>query len=240
MKMLSWIGGLLAVASIASAAVDELKEAKSLLQIGKMEEPTFPAGMLMQGIVSGEADVILSLDSEGNAIDCLVTGYSEPEFARAAVAAIKHSHFGPIRINGQPASIRPKIHFDFQASGVILSLTAADHVAQRMDRLAGGHRTNKVGTLRDLDEKPRVLHTVSPHYPAALASEKVVGRVTLDFYIDEQGKVRMPALEYTDHDAFVDAAAAALKEWQFAPPTRNGKPVIVQARQVFVFHPEES
>jgi TonB family protein len=107
-----------------------------------------------------------------------------------------------------------------------------------MDRLSGGHRTNKVGTLRDLDESPKVIHAVSPRYPAALATEKVAGRVILDFFIDEQGKVRMPALEKTDHEAFVDAAAAALMEWQFAPPTRNGKPVIVQARQVFVFTPE--
>ena len=192
----------------------------------------------MQGIVSGEADVIFSVDQDGHTVDCLVIGYSEPEFARAAVAALKRSQFGPIRINGHPASIRPKLHFNFQATGVILSLTAMDNIVLRMDRLAGGHRTNKVGTIRDLDESPRVVHAVSPRYPASLAAEKIAGRVTLDFFIDEQGKVRMPALEQTDHEAFVDAAAAALMEWQFAPPTRNGKPVVVQARQVFVFSPE--
>jgi len=239
MKMLPWIGGLLVVASIASAAIDEQKGEKSPFKIQSMDEPIFPAAMLMQGIVSGEAEVIFSIDPDGNAIDCLVAGYSEPAFARSAVDAIKHSHFGPIRINGQPASIRPRLHFNFEATGVILSLTAIDNVTLRIDRLTGGHRTNKVGTLRDLDESLKVVHSVSPRYPASLASEKVSGRVTLDFYIDEQGKVRMPALEQADHAAFVDAAAAALMEWQFAPPTRNGRPVIVQARQVFVFDPNE-
>ena len=62
------------------------------------------------------------------------------------------------------------------------------------------------------------------------------GQVVLDFYIDEQGRPRMPVVTHSDDDALNLAAVEALSHWRFVPPTRNGVPVMVRAKQSFRFY----
>jgi TonB family protein len=60
--------------------------------------------------------------------------------------------------------------------------------------------------------------------------------MVVQFYIDQEGKVRMPVLADVDCDLELAAAAYdAVRTWSFEPPTVKGRPVIVTARQKFVF-----
>jgi TonB family protein len=61
--------------------------------------------------------------------------------------------------------------------------------------------------------------------------------VAIDFYIDETGTVRMPAVSIKDDSELTALAVMALRQWKFEPPTRNGRPVLVKATQVFNFGP---
>jgi TonB family protein len=64
--------------------------------------------------------------------------------------------------------------------------------------------------------------------------------VTVEFYIDEQGRVRMAAVprEAAD-DIYSAAAVAAVEQWRFEPPLRKGKPVLVLVEQLFRFRPKK-
>jgi TonB family protein len=68
----------------------------------------------------------------------------------------------------------------------------------------------------------------------------VHGTVIVDFFIDENGKLRMPAIQRADHDELASLAVAAMLQWKFEPPTRQGVPVLVRAKQVFHFGPQKS
>jgi hypothetical protein len=59
--------------------------------------------------------------------------------------------------------------------------------------------------------------------------------VVLDFYIDTEGRPRMPVVLSAAHDVYAIAAMEALLQWRFAPPTRQGRPAIVRATQQFSF-----
>jgi len=59
--------------------------------------------------------------------------------------------------------------------------------------------------------------------------------VEVRFYIDETGAVRMPAVDSDAHPYLAETAVTAVKEWRFAPPTHDGRPVLVAASQVFDF-----
>jgi TonB family protein len=61
--------------------------------------------------------------------------------------------------------------------------------------------------------------------------------VVVDFYIDETGAVRMPYVTGRPHTLLANLAVDAVRQWKFEPPTRNGTPVLVHARQVFHFNP---
>ena len=80
------------------------------------------------------------------------------------------------------------------------------------------------------------LRTVAPLWPDDLQPALKEARVALDFYIDEEGRPRMPVIAHTDDDALNFAAVEALSHWRFMPPMRKGVPVLVRARQSFRFH----
>jgi hypothetical protein len=45
----------------------------------------------------------------------------------------------------------------------------------------------------------------------------------------------MPAGSQKDDSQLIALAITALRQWRFEPPTRNGRPVLVAAIQVFNF-----
>ena len=62
----------------------------------------------------------------------------------------------------------------------------------------------------------------------------------MDFLIDEEGRVRLPAVSRATNEANEELAAAAVTavtQWRFEPPTAKGKPVLVRAQQDFAFQP---
>jgi len=230
--------GLLVFASIVSPSMAGSKDDPLVLKIKEIHEPAFPLTLMLRGITSGKAEAVVSIDPDGRAVDNLVVSYSEPEFARSALECLKGAVFVPIQIDGQPAAVRARVNLTFDVRGVVVSLTGSEKMDDFINRIRGEKTLNRVGKLGELDQAPRPTRTVQPRYPSELASQNISGRATLDFFVDETGKVRMPTRVRSDHDQFAEASADALMEWQFAPVTRHGQPVIVEMRQEFIFNPK--
>jgi len=72
--------------------------------------------------------------------------------------------------------------------------------------------------FRELDRTPVPRHVVEPQGFPSQAS----GPVVIEFYIDEQGRVRVRG-EGGRNAAFANAALAAVSQWRFDPPTRGGR-----------------
>ena len=207
-------------------------------QMLRMDEPAFPTSMLVKGVLDGEVQVVISIGSDGSLNDWLLVSYTRREFADSVERALKSSHFQPVMVNGVAAPVRLPLTITFEARGVVVSQTMLDAIDARMDAARGGdHRIQKTTSAKELDSLPVAKHVVSPLYPANVAGEEKGGTVVIDFFIDEKGKVRMPALDGGDKVAYAEAATAALEEWQFEPPTRRGEPVTVRVKQAFVFPP---
>jgi len=77
---------------------------------------------------------------------------------------------------------------------------------------------------------------VKPILPGGALSAGQERVVTVDFYIDEEGKVRVPAVDRdVAEDRLAAAAVSAVEQWRFEPPLRKGHPVLVQVQQDFRF-----
>jgi TonB family protein len=61
------------------------------------------------------------------------------------------------------------------------------------------------------------------------------GRVSVEYYVDHKGKVRMPRIMKSDGQYLSFSALETLKVTRFAPPNKNGKPTFVRVRQPFNF-----
>ncbi len=84
-------------------------------------------------------------------------------------------------------------------------------------------------------DMPQVKKQVPPHYPELLQRAGIEGEVLLQATIDETGKVvSIKTMKSTNMD-FIEAAAEALKKWEFAPAMKEGKPIKAEVTIPFKF-----
>ncbi|RXK53036.1 TonB family protein [Oleiharenicola lentus] len=231
------LGAFLILASLVSALAKPLpaSEADVGVAINQTTVLVYPPRMLYEAIYSGEARVVISVDADGDLTDCLVTGYTHKVFAEAAVDALKRWRFEPARARGIARAARTEVQFLFRDRGVIVqNLPGA--MEQRM--ILGELReryTFSPCKLSELDRIPNPVHVVSPVVPRTSRER----HVTVAFYIDPEGRVRMPAVERdAADDEYAAAAVAAVEQWRFESPLRKGQPVLVYAEQEFKFQPK--
>ena len=236
MKVLSTLvicSGLTLATAVFGQFGPQVPEWQSV-KIVQTVDPVFPFPLTQQGLTRGEARVAVNTDAKGRLVEWLVVGFTRAEFANEAVDVIKKWAFVPARMRGEPVGTTIEIYFYFEARGVVVSTTTIDEL-ERATLFETGRYVYQPCSLRELDRIPTPLTTVAPVYPSELARKGVHGRVSVDFYIDETGVVRMPAVSPRDNSELTVLSLEALRQWRFEPPTRNGKPVLVKASQVFSF-----
>jgi TonB family protein len=211
------------------------------LKINQTVDPVYPQGIVDVGIRSGVACVAVSIDDSGKLADYLVTAYSHPRFAENAVAALRKWTFEPAKVHGSPRNCEADLTFRFEVEGVVLvSLTPFSINELVRYRIAPDSSAFGAASARQLDRVPTPTKIVNPVYPMELARDSRGGRVSVDFYIDEEGHVRMPSVSLETNEANENLAAIAVTTiglWEFAPPTSKGRPVVMLARQDFEFRP---
>jgi TonB family protein len=201
--------------------------------------PRYPQALLATQRKGDKARIMINVDRDGRLVDWLVIGYTDVRFADSAVAALKEWTFEPARWQGSPVSVCIPLTFNFEVEGVVVSITALEAMQSLMSSLSSQDQREVYApcTFRELDRIPVPLHTVTPAYPKELVAQAVEGDVTVEFYIDEQGAVRMPSIIGRPPRQLAELAVGSVSQWKFEPPTSKGRPVLVCVRQVFRFKP---
>jgi TonB family protein len=229
-------GSLPAVAQFAPPVYEPMKLIQTV-------SPVFPQQALTLGLRHGEVHLAIQIDADGALTDYVVTAYSHPAFADAAVAAIKQWKYVPARIHGLTCSATADLNFKFKAEGlVVVDLTVLTISELIHFRMVPNSMAYSACTLGQLDRTPTPIKIVKPEYPEALARTSHGGHVTVKFYIDEQGRVRLPSVDRQAIEAngeLAGAAVTAVAQWQFEPPLMNGKPVLILAQQDIAFKPPQ-
>lgn len=222
----------------ALAQLPSLQPDRVSLKIIQTGEAAFPLSLRLSSVLEGEAWVAINIDIEGKLVDYLVTGYSRKEFADSAVEALKRWEYKPARLNGESWPSIQEIHFSFSRTGVVVDMLGFEALGARLDELIQGMYVYRTYALRELDRIPTPIEVVSPISPK-LTAQQGPRSVTVEFYISEDGRVRLPAVKrHEADDIYAASAMAAVKQWRFEPPLHKGRPVLVLARQQFNFVPE--
>lgn len=239
MKTLTGMISLLAFVSTAAMTAQPARpESFERLRVKSQQMPVFPFDLMQAGVREGQVCVAFSTDVTGKVDDCLAVAYSHPDFARVAVAAVRKWTFEPARLSGQPIATASEVIFNFETQGtVVLSLTAAETLTIWMNRMHQLDESYYPRTLRELDRIPTPIAAPSPSYSAALAERGHIGTISVNFYIDETGAVRLPAVESGNDPELAALAINAIQTWKFEPPTCHGRKVLTKTNQVFRFRP---
>jgi len=225
---LMWVGVLPARA--ARPAIDEDNVG---LNIRQSEPVGFPNGVLLQGIHSGKVRIVVSVDAEGRLVDHLVVAYTNAAFVKPVVEALKTWTYEPAKVHGRARASRVDLSFVFKSDLVV---TVMNSDVSFLREIFGDQNEFQPSLLRDLDHIPTPVHVVTPPIPDEVLTPGEERVVTVEFYIDQEGKVRVPAVSREDADDRLAAAAvAAVEQWRFEPPLRRKQPVLVLAQQDFRF-----
>ena len=76
-------------------------------------------------------------------------------------------------------------------------------------------------------QPPRLLKETKPRYTDSAMRQKIQGVVVMDAVVDADGKVTDARVTRALHPELDEQALLAVKQWQFQPGTRDGKPVSV-------------
>ncbi len=221
----------------ASAQLPSRRPEQVTLKIIQTDEPQFPLALRNNPVMEGEATIAINVDSSGKLVECLVTAYSRKEFADTAVEALHRWTYEPARLNGESWPSVQELHFEFSRSGVVIDMTGQDAFSNRLDELVQGRYKYRAFTLRELDRIPTPIEVVSPVAPP-LARGAGKRTIVVDFYIDQEGRVRLPAVKRVEaDDVYAASAMSAVKKWRFEAPVMGGKPVLVHTQQRFDFVP---
>lgn len=195
----------------------------------------FPIRALQDGVLRGESSMVLEIDSTGKVTDKLTTSYTNRIFADEMERTVDKWTFDPGYVDGQPVISILNITFEFSVTGIVVY--QKNPGALTWDPMADDQYVYYPHGMESLDRKPTATKLTSPIYPQEWITAGRRGSVTIRFYIDENGRTRIPTIVSNTDDLLARAAVAAVKEWQFEPPTQRGQPVLAHAEQVFVFTP---
>jgi protein TonB len=100
----------------------------------------------------------------------------------------------------------------------------------------GSEELDRVFSLAELDQRPRVIFQRVPKYPPELRRSNRQGTVYVIFVVDKNGRVTNPKIEKASDTAFERPALEAVKQWRFEPGTRNGEKVSFKMRIPITFN----
>ena len=203
-------------------------------QIVTLPVVKFPLQMLHRGITTGEVHLVLKISPDAVLQDTLVTAYTNKVFADTAVDALQYGKFRPLLVDGQPVTTITSLVVRFETNGIVfVERNAVDTMDLQLNRFA--YEPCAPGRL---DRPLQPIATARPPYPIELDHQGARGRVVIDYYVDETGRVRMPVVDESENPTLASLSLAAVEQWQFNPPLSRNKPVLVRVRQKFEFVPE--
>lgn len=228
-----WVALMVGSATVVVSATEN-ESTMQALQLTKMVQPNFPSQMTTVGIPSGDVTLAISRDTQGIPTDILVIESTHSLFSEAALDAVRQWRFVPsddasVR---QSAPVIVRVSFSFQ--GVIVVDPTIE--TRRVNTSSSINvRPVKLPTLHALEVSPQPVNYKEPEYPASLAARGAQGEAKVAFYVDADGKVRMPHVISASEPEFGAAAIAAVSNWRFNPPKQRGNSVIATDSWTFAF-----
>ena len=192
----------------------------------------YPYDEIIQG-KSGWVDTSYVVDYVGRPLFTTVAGASDQAFAKAALAMVEANEFAPFKKNNRAVmtSSGQRINFSGEASFD----TSAKRVLAELRKPQPA-----ICPVSELDERPKAVRQANAVYPRALKDDGLTGQAEIEFVISSEGKVLFPRIVSASQEDFGWAAAIAVAQWKFQPPTKNGQkvdarmtvPVLFDARQL--------
>ncbi len=205
------------------------------LKLTNYVEPDFPAMARLEGLGEGHVALAVGRSAAGEPTDILVLHATDPRFADAAVHAARQWRFQP---STDPADLVTRtVRIGFRLNGVVVYPFGKRHFEEARDAVSDVKLREpvRVPQLQSLAQAPKALAQPMPAYPAALQNTAIAGSAAVRFYVDEEGRVRLPEVIEATRPEFAAAALAAVAQWRYEPPQQRGRNIVANDNWAFEF-----
>lgn len=175
-------------------------------------------------VQDGFALLALEITADGRIGDTVTIAASGVDAAAAARRSVQTATFRPGRRDGMPVVSHLAAFCRFENGRRHLATSSLEEAIMRTN-----DHVVRLFQLGDLDRTPSLLTDESPRHLAD------TGQLVLEFLIDVQGGVRMPAVLTGDAPVPDHAILDVVRRWRFSVPCRAGEPVPVLVRQQIRF-----
>lgn len=201
----------------------------------------FPGQAVHAGVATGSATVGVFVDAAGQARDFLLIRHTQDYFGAALLEEAKRRTYTAKQLKGEAIPAAFVFSYSFEPPAGMNAISNFEAANRRSEDIQGGAKyTYRPRNETELDGGQLVPTRVAiPMLPRALVPKdgKPV-RALVSFYVDEQGRVRLPNVESSLPPHFVTAAVAAVQQWAFKPPVIKGQPVLVHTMRALTFREE--
>lgn len=198
----------------------------------------FPGTAFFEGVATGRATVGVMLDQTGRPTDFLLIRCTKAYFGQALLDEAQRQGYTPKRLSGVAVPGTFTFSYHFEPPEGLTNISSFEAASRRAEEVQGGagfvfepHPEAELdgGQLEPIRLKIPVLP------PSHVRPGKHPVRVLMSFYVDEQGRVRLPDVVSALAPELVADAVQALQQWAFKPPTIKAKPVLVRTMRAVTF-----
>lgn len=205
------------------------------LKLTKYVEPDFPDMARLEGLGEGHVALAIGRTAAGEPTDILVLHATDSRLGEAAVEAAREWRFKP---STDPADLLIRtVRIGFRLNGVVVYPFGKKHIEEVLDAVSDVKLREpiRVPRVQALAQAPKPLAQPMPAYPTSLQSKAIEGSAAVRFYVDEEGRVRLPEVIEATTPEFADAALAAVTQWRYEPPQHRGRYIVASDNWAFQF-----
>jgi len=204
------------------------------------------------------------VNAQGQVIDPVIVGSTDPAFEKSAIDAVKEWKFAAATYQGQPVPV-PVLRLITFTNKEHASTTPTAELVQAMRMRmplkdlavndpcfcdsgkpfsachgsVPGSSAYASATFGQHDQNPRVISQPAPDYPHQAIIADKEGAVLVEFIVNAQGQVIDPVIVGSTDPAFEKAAIDAVREWKFAAAIHEGQPAPVPVLRLITFTNKE-
>ena len=221
-----WMLGLMLAGFCAVNAATEQATRKVIFN--KFVEPVVTGSTYLD--MKGEAsiDIAVLVDEQGRVDDWLPLRTNDRVLVAAIRNVIDSWIFQPTMYNGEPSWSYTEFRIDFKKTGGVVNMSIPEAIMGFFHTWIDDFQL--VVPFKELDSIPKPIKMETPSLDRDMFRNNLGKTVKFEFFIDEDGNVRMPIVkESTAENMAAAVILESLLKWKFEPPTRNGVRVSTKA-----------
>jgi TonB family protein len=194
-----------------------------------MIRPKYPKDALRKGM-GGKVELRAVIAPDGQQ-KVLAVLSGDSEFSQNALAAIRKWRFHHEVRQGQPVESTYKIHvrFDPMLQEANSDVELESPLPEPPPSLASAHRSNLGYEIHHMSEPgmiaPKATYQIEPEFSEKASRDAWQGNVNIDLVVGADGLPRDLQIICSSAPDENENALATLKQWKFAPATKDGIPV---------------